>query len=146
MSLTSYRAAPPRDARLRAEDRKRKSEVRTLLRAFWRRGSVGCLLFSVFRCLYSDVCILMTALCGPGGDLLSRVLRQSTIGAEAFDGRVRDGIGSDRLAKATRPAKDGAKQWSVGFGSRRPPKAASATRAGPDGPCFFQAKKTRIGK
>ena len=29
----------------------------------------------------------------PGGDLLSRALRQSTIGAEAFNGRVRDGIG-----------------------------------------------------
>ena len=42
----------------------------------------------------------------PGGDLLSQVLRHSTIGAEAFDGRVRDGIGSDHLAKATRPAKD----------------------------------------
>ncbi len=44
-------------------------------------------------------------LCGPGGDLLSQVLRHSTIGARAFDGRVRDGIGSDRSAKATRPAK-----------------------------------------
>jgi hypothetical protein len=43
----------------------------------------------------------------PGDDLLSHVLRQSTIGAEAFDGRVRDGIGSDRLARATRPAKNG---------------------------------------
>ena len=42
----------------------------------------------------------------PGGDLLSRVLRQSTIGAEAFDGRVRDGIGSGHFARATRPAKD----------------------------------------
>jgi hypothetical protein len=42
----------------------------------------------------------------PGGDLLSQVLRHSTIGAEAFDGRVRDGIGSSHLAKATRPAKD----------------------------------------
>ena len=29
----------------------------------------------------------------PGDDLLSHVLRQSTIGAKAFDGRVRDGIG-----------------------------------------------------
>jgi hypothetical protein len=45
------------------------------------------------------------ALGRPGGDLLSQVLRHSTIGAKAFDGRVRDGIGSDRLAKATRPAK-----------------------------------------
>ena len=43
----------------------------------------------------------------PGDDLLSRVLRQSTIGAKAFDGRVRDGIGSGRLARATRPAKNG---------------------------------------
>ena len=34
-------------------------------------------------------------------------MRQSTIGAKAFDGRVRDGIGSDRLARATRPAKNG---------------------------------------
>ena len=30
----------------------------------------------------------------PGGDRLSRVLRHSTMGAGAFDGRVRDGIGS----------------------------------------------------
>ena len=52
-------------------------------------------------------------LCRPGDDLLSRVLRQSTIGAKAFDGRVRDGIGSDRLAKATRPAKDG--EAKLGF-------------------------------
>ena len=43
----------------------------------------------------------------PGGDLLSQVLRHSTIGAKAFDGRVRDGIGSSHLAKATRPAKGG---------------------------------------
>ena len=35
----------------------------------------------------------------PGDDLLSQVLRHSTIGAEAFDGRVRDGIGSDRFAE-----------------------------------------------
>ena len=29
----------------------------------------------------------------PGSDLLSHVLRRSTIGAEGFHGRVRDGIG-----------------------------------------------------
>ena len=34
-----------------------------------------------------------TALSWPGGDLLSHVLRRSTIGAESFHGRVRDGIG-----------------------------------------------------
>jgi hypothetical protein len=42
----------------------------------------------------------------PGNDLLSRVLRHSTIGAEAFNGRVRDGIGFGRLAQVTGPAKD----------------------------------------
>ena len=59
-----------------------------------------------------------TVLCRPGDDLLSHVLRQSTIGAKAFDGRVRDGIGSDRLARATRPAKDGFGSKG-GVGSRR---------------------------
>ena len=34
-----------------------------------------------------------SGLCGPGSDLLSRALRHSTIGAEGFHGRVRDGIG-----------------------------------------------------
>ena len=46
-------------------------------------------------------------LCRPGSDLLSHVLRQSTIGAEEFNGRVRDGIGFGLLARATRPAEDG---------------------------------------
>ena len=43
--------------------------------------------------------------CRPGSDRLSRVLRHSTIGAEEFNGRVRDGIGFRLLARATRPAK-----------------------------------------
>jgi hypothetical protein len=34
-----------------------------------------------------------SVLCRPGSDLLFQVLRLSTIGAEDFDGRVRDGIG-----------------------------------------------------
>ena len=42
----------------------------------------------------------------PGNDLLSRVLRHSTISAEKFNGRVRDGIGFWLLAQATGPAKD----------------------------------------
>ena len=45
----------------------------------------------------------------PGDDLLSRVLRRSTIGAGAFHGRVRDGIGCSRSANITRPAKDSVK-------------------------------------
>ena len=36
----------------------------------------------------------------PGSDLLSHVLRHSTISAKAFDHRVRDGIGSCHLAES----------------------------------------------
>ena len=78
MSLTSYRAAPP-------------------------RVEVFCALWSA-RCVLSLV--MRDILDRPGNDLLSRVLRHSTIGAETFNGRVRDGIGFWRLAQATGPAKD----------------------------------------
>jgi hypothetical protein len=40
-----------------------------------------------------------------GGDLLSHVLRRSTIGAAALSGRVRDGIGSFARAMTTKPEK-----------------------------------------
>ena len=43
----------------------------------------------------------------PGDALLFRGLSRSTIGAEGFHGRVRDGIGWGTLAIATRPAKTG---------------------------------------
>lgn len=36
-----------------------------------------------------------------GDDRLSRVLRQSTIGAKGFNGRVRNGIGWDTFAMTT---------------------------------------------
>jgi hypothetical protein len=49
---------------------------------------------------------VLTVLCRPGSDLLSQGLSHSTIGAEEFNGRVRDGIGFRLLARATRPAKD----------------------------------------
>src|ERR1044072_6902673 len=62
MSLTSYRAAPPRDE-------------------WWSLGIVYRM--REFEFLLGR----------PGGDLLSRVLGRSTIGAEGFHGRVRDGIG-----------------------------------------------------
>ena len=39
----------------------------------------------------------------PGGDRLSRILRCSTMGAEVFHGRVRDGIGCIILAMTTGP-------------------------------------------
>ena len=68
MSLTSYRAAPPREG-------SRAHRARC-----GRYGRIG----------------------GPGGDLLSRALRHSTMGAGGFHGRVRDGIGCGPSAKATR--------------------------------------------
>src|SRR5271157_4200732 len=101
MSLTSYRAAPPRVEGVRVSSEWRGCEWSRIRSPFAARFSVKRKAFSV--------------LCRPGGDLLSHVLRQSTIGAKAFDGRVRDGIGSDRLARATRPAKNGS---SDGDGDR----------------------------
>ena len=41
----------------------------------------------------------------PGGDLLSRALRQSTIGPERLNDRVRNGIGWGPLGKTTRSTK-----------------------------------------
>ena len=74
MSLTSYRAAPPRV----------DSPARALQSSFNRK------IFALGR---------------PGSDLLSRVLRHSTIGAESFHVRVRNGIGCTPLASATRSPK-----------------------------------------
>src|SRR5580765_2702631 len=62
MSLTSYRAAPPRVDR----------GILPPVAEKWRERK---------------------GYCGPGGALLFRTLRCSTIGAEGFHGRVRDGIG-----------------------------------------------------
>src|SRR5258708_27610961 len=67
MRLTSYRAAPPRGEGLRREGVLRECRG-------WR--------------WYREL-----RLAGPGGDLLFRGLSRSTIGAEGFHGRVRDGIG-----------------------------------------------------
>ena len=74
MSLTSYRAAPPRAKCVR------------LIRSGWRRWARSG---AVVVCVSRDV----FAMCGSGGDRLSRVLRHSTMGAGVFNGRVRDGIG-----------------------------------------------------
>src|SRR2546423_11422487 len=83
MSLTSYRAGPPR-GRQGSEDRYQESE------------GVGI----------RDVSFWLLILARPGGDRLSRALGRSTIGAEGFHGRVRDGIGCWPLAIATRPCGD----------------------------------------
>src|SRR5919112_6364827 len=55
----------------------------------------------IFSTVFSN-CRIRSAAGGPGGDLLSHVLRRSTIGAEGFHGRVRDGIGCGPLAMTTR--------------------------------------------
>src|SRR4051812_37694892 len=65
-------------------------------------------------------CLIMTrkeelylVLGRPGSDLLSQGLSHSTIGAEEFNGRVRDGIGLRLFARTTRPAKDKEYEASV---------------------------------
>lgn len=55
----------------------------------------------------------------PGSDLLFQALRLSTIGAEEFNGRVRDGIGFRLLAKTTRSAKDNRRMLLVCVSSLR---------------------------
>ena len=90
MSLTSYRAAPPRVKKLKGKSQ-------------WALAIyIDCPMPTGYCRFHKEK---HSALSRPGDDLLSQVLRHSTIGAKAFDGRVRDGIGSNHLAKATRPAK-----------------------------------------
>src|SRR5918997_1146175 len=85
MSLTSYRAAPPRVNQGLDRRRSRQRGPANKSAAFHteppRVVERGCKEGSGF------------VLGRSGNDLLSRVLRHSTIGAEAFNGRVRDGIG-----------------------------------------------------
>ena len=78
MSLTSYRAAPPR------------AKVVRLIRSGCPPVSGGLRGRSADRV---EGMLGVIALCGSGGDRLSRALRHSTMGAGVFNGRVRDGIG-----------------------------------------------------
>ena len=104
MSLTSYRAAPPRVKTCRLAfcvcRNKEPPEVQALQAV---KASRYVISFAVKRRI-RETC-LTYAFCRPGSDLLSRALRQSTIGAEAFHGRVRDGIGCSHFAITTRSAK-----------------------------------------
>ena len=84
MSLTSYRAALPR--------------VRVRVCA---RVRADCWIGTVFISYQRDFAFLIRS----GGDLLSHVLRRSTIGATALNGRVRDGIGCFARAMSTRSDK-----------------------------------------
>ena len=87
MSLTSYRAAPPRDG--------------FVLAVFACTDLVPTGFGSGFGCIV----LREVSLFRFGGDLLSHVLRRSTIGATALNGRVRDGIGCFARAMTTKPEK-----------------------------------------
>lgn len=54
----------------------------------------------------------------PGSDLLSRALRQSTMGAKGFNVRVRNGIGWDTFAITTRSSKHHLKELEPNLWSR----------------------------
>ena len=121
MSLTSYRAAPPRGGDL----------------VGLAGGPAGCARLALpLLCRAREVGRSgpgQRAGRGPGepgGDLLFRVLRRSTIGAEGFHGRVRDGIGcwAPRCGHQAVPAPAG---WLWGLG-RVPdgPRDATGRRAG----------------
>jgi hypothetical protein len=74
---------------------------------FWARGfwARGCVVLFLLFCFKESLRCKGSLLGGPGGDLLSHALRRSTIGAEGFHGRVRDGIGWDTLAMTTRSSE-----------------------------------------
>ena len=106
MSLTSYRAAPPRD---------------------------GVPVAALMVCVGNGAmrsCGERLRLVRFGGDLLSHVLRRSTIGATALNGRVRDGIGCFARAMTTKPKERQA--GLIARGRRFQPFRAFAI-----GPCGF---------
>ena len=86
MSLTSYRTAPPRAKHATADspgqDAPNPTDSKELAKL-------------VICC--DDIHVAGR----PGSDLLSRALRQSTIGAAGFHGRVRNGIGWGTCAITT---------------------------------------------
>src|SRR5689334_24766492 len=91
MSLTSYRAAPPR-----ANFGSRQSRALMGKKQKCRR--------SASRQRHSKHCewVLSPPPAKPGDDLLFHCLSSSTIGAVRFHGRVRDGIGWVTDAMATK--------------------------------------------
>src|SRR4051812_3235790 len=91
MSLTSYRAAPPRDAKFCLKRRRGHPPTwlssHKLGRPFGLAEPAG----SGFSNIANGFCSTPPA--KPGDDLLFHCLGSSTIGAVRFHGRVRDGIG-----------------------------------------------------
>ena len=126
MSLTSYRAAPPR-ATFCVSQSLRK------LQASQNKGPLERPHIPLWRANRKEK-ISQRALGRPGSDLLSRVLRRSTISAGAFHGRVRNGIGCSRSAITTRSAKrtlfeklEAFACFRANFGLRNPLRAKPAS-------------------
>ncbi len=70
-----------------------------------------------------------------GGDLLSHVLRRSTIGAAALNGRVRNGAGCFACAMTTKPRKTHMLHAVCGSGRRKRPAEQVAGRHGSHAGC-----------
>ena len=104
MSLTSYRAAPPRARPARRGWRAQLPSVRVA--SCFRDGRPPRLPLPFRAGSGTPV--------GPGGDPLSRVLGRSTMGAAGFHGRVRDGIGWGTRAVAA--GSGGRPGWGEGLG------------------------------
>ena len=72
---------------------------------------------------------------GPGGDLLFHALRRSTIGAEGFHGRVRDGIGCLAPRYGHQAGQNApARKRAAGLGAPAGLRAAGANGAPAPGP------------
>ena len=111
MSLTSYRAAPPRGEVVSGLPCWHIRPVRPLAGGVRRENGLRVFALCCECAVAFDACALGIALAfqahkyWPGGDLLSHVLRRSTIGATGLNGRVRDGTGCFPRAMTTRPVK-----------------------------------------
>ena len=87
MSLTSYRASPPRDR-----------VIRLIAFSPWGRLPLG-----IFEIVSRAIHVVLIRF---GSDLLSHTLRCSTIGAMGLNFRVRDGIGCLPHAMTTKPEQN----------------------------------------
>lgn len=117
MSLTSYRAAPPRAMMsclgmpglfvCRSSKALPSAVRRGLLHPARYCNTKGRFVSGLLTAFAVRIVLrrFKVAFCRPGSDLLSRVLRRSTMGAGAFHGRVRKGNGCSHPAITTRSAK-----------------------------------------
>ena len=92
MSLTSYRAAPPRVIRF--------LYLIFIFLSRYKKTALLRRLFDLWDCEGFYITLNRS-----GSDLLFRALRRSTIGTKTFHFRVRDGTGWDNLVITTRSIK-----------------------------------------